>query len=110
MATGEVFIAINPDPTKQSARLERTKYDLMRAIILGNLQAYGSMTSRQLGDLIEEQAQNDFDGSVKWYFKIVKNDLEARGEIRRVLKFKSKLPELSDRMWVTSIRECLCTL
>ncbi len=95
MAAEEVFLAINPDPTKHSIHIDRAKYDLMRALILGNLQEYGPMTFRELGNLIEEQLHDEFDGSVMWYFTTVKLDLEARGEIRRVLKFSRQLIELN---------------
>jgi len=88
MAMDELFHAIDPDPTQHPVQLDRIKYDLMRAVILGNLQENGPMTIKELGALIEEQMQGLFDGSVRWYFTKVKNDLEARGEIRRVLNLK----------------------
>ncbi len=40
------------------------------------------------------QLGDHFDGSVKWYFAAVKLDLEARGEIRRVLKSLPRMIEL----------------
>ena len=86
MSADELFHIINPDPTKHSLPLDGTKYELMRAIILANLQEYGPMSSREFGSLIEEQARGEFGGLVKWYFTIVKMNLEACGEIRRVLK------------------------
>jgi hypothetical protein len=95
MAAEEIFLAINPDPTKNSVHLDKAKYDLMRAVILANLQEYGPMTFRELGALIKEQLQNEFGESVEWYFTTVKLDLEARGEIRRVLKLNQQLVELN---------------
>lgn len=91
MASEEFFLAINPDPTKQNIRIEKEKYDIMREAILDNLHAHGPLTFTQLGDLLEDQLQRDFDGSVMWYYTTVKLDLEARGEIRRVLKAKLQL-------------------
>ena len=91
MAAEEFILAINPDPTKQSVRIEKEKYDVVRAAILDNLRAHGPMTFTQLGDLLEDQLQKDFDGSVMWYYTTVKLDMEARGEIRRVPKSKPQL-------------------
>ena len=95
MAAGEVYLVINPDPTKQAVHIDKAKYDLMCAAILANLQEHGPMTFNQLGALIEEQVQDDFDGLVMVYFTAVKLDLEARGEIRRVLKSNLKLIDLN---------------
>ena len=86
MASDEFFLTINPDPTKQRARIEKVKYDIVHDAILENLLSYGPMTFTELGDLVEEQLQNNFDGSVTWVFTAVKLDMEARGEIRRVPK------------------------
>ncbi len=79
MASGEFVLAINPDPTKQSARIEKTKYDIVREAILENLFDRGPMTFTQLGELIEDQLQNDFGSSVKWYYTIVRQDMEVGG-------------------------------
>ncbi|MDP1547249.1 MAG: hypothetical protein Q8L87_14645 [Anaerolineales bacterium] len=94
MESDEFIFALNPDPTKQGVRIKRAKYDLVRAVILGNLREYGPMTFTQLGELLEEQLQEDFDGSVSWYFTTVKLDMEARGELRRVPKSKPQLVTL----------------
>ena len=83
MASGEFVLAINPDPTKQSARIEKTKYDIVREAILENLFDRGPMTFTQLGELIEDQLQNDFGSSVKWYYTIVRQDMEVGGGPRR---------------------------
>ncbi len=91
MAADEFFLALNPGPTKQSVRIEKAKYDVIHEAILDNLLSYGPMTFAELGDLVEEQLQKSFDGSVMWYFTAVKLDMAARGEIiRRVPKFKSQ--------------------
>lgn len=95
MAAGEVYLVINPDPTKQAVHVDKAKYDQIRSAILDNLQEHGPMTFNQLRALIEEQLQEDFDGSVLVYFTAVKLDLEARGEIRRVLKSNLKLIDLN---------------
>ncbi len=88
------MLAINPDPTKQGMRIEKAKYEVVREAILENLRAYGPMTFTQLGELVEDQLQSNFDGSVMWYYTTVKLDMEARGELRRVPKSKPQLVEL----------------
>lgn len=95
MAAGEVYLVVNPDPTKQAVHIDKVKYDLMRSAILDNLQEHGPMTFNQLRALIEEQLQEDFDGPVMASFPAVKLDLEARGEIRRVLKSNLKMIDLN---------------
>ena len=97
MAAEEFSFVINPDPIKQGVRIAKEKYDIVREAILDNLRAYGPLTFTQLGNLLEDQLQKDFDGSVMWYYTTVKLDMEARGEIRRVPKSKPQLVDLSDR-------------
>ena len=95
MAADELFQAINPAPTKQIVRLDRTQYDLMLAVILANLQEHGPLTFNQLAALVEEQLQNNFDGSVVWYYTMVKLDLEACGKIRCLPGSKPQMIEIS---------------
>jgi len=95
MAAEELFQAINPVPTKHSLHLDRTKYDLMLVVVLANLQERGPMTFNQLGALVEEQLQNNFDGSVIWYFTMVKLDLEACGVIHCLPGSKPQMIEIS---------------
>lgn len=84
MDTEEYIHTINPDPTKQGVRIEKDKFEMIRKAILNNLHAYGPLTFSQLGSLLDDQLQRKFDGSVMWYYTIVKLDMEARGEIHRV--------------------------
>jgi len=91
MDADEFILTVNPDPTRGGARIERTKYELVRDAIIENLQDYGPMTLSQLGSLVEDQLRVDFDGSVMWYYTKVKMDMEARGEIRRAPKFDQQL-------------------
>lgn len=94
MASDEFFLAINPDPTKHSVRIEKVKYDIVHDAILENLLSYGPMTFSELGGLVEEQLQNSFDGSVMRVFTAVKLDMAARGEIiRRVPKSSPQMIE-----------------
>jgi hypothetical protein len=95
MAADELFQAINPVPTKQFVRLERTQYDLMLAVILANLQEHGPLTFNQLAALVEEQLRNNFNGPLIWYCRMVKLDLEACGEIRCLPGSKPQIIEIS---------------
>lgn len=90
----ELIETLHPDSSKQGVRIEKQKYDVIRASILDLLRAHGPIPFTELSTLIEDQLQNKFDGSVMWYFTTVKLDLEARGEIRRVPKSKPQLIEL----------------
>ena len=93
MAVAEPFLTFHPDSTKQSVRIEKAKYDVMRTAILENLQRHGAMTFSQLDALIEDSMQGSFDGSIPWYYTTVKLDLEARDEIRRIPGSKPQLIE-----------------
>ena len=95
MAVGEYFLTIHPEPAKQGVRINRNKYNLMREAILEKLRLFGPTTFAQMGDLVEDQLQKNFDGSVMWYYTTVKLDLEARGEIRRVPNSKPQLIEIA---------------
>ncbi len=97
MNSDQFVLAINPDPTKQGIRIEKAKYDVVRGAILENLRACGPMTFTQLAELVEDQLQANFDGSVMWYYTTVKLDMEARGELRRVPKSKPQLIEMDGR-------------
>jgi hypothetical protein len=94
MDSDEFVLAINPDPTQHSVRVEKAKYDIVREAILDNLFDHGPMTFSQLGELIEDQLRNDFDDSVKWYYKIVRQDMEVRGELRRAPKFRLSVSQI----------------
>jgi hypothetical protein len=96
MATSEFFFATSSEPMKPGVRIEEAKYDAVRIAIIENLRTHGSMTFTQLGDLVEDQLQKNFDGSVMWYYTNVKLDMEACGEILRVPKSKPQLISLSD--------------
>lgn len=93
MKPDELFLALNPDPAKKGVRIEKAKYDVMRASILDLLRARGPQTFSNLGALVEEHLQGRFDGSVMWYYTTVKLDLEARGELRRTQGSKPQLVE-----------------
>ena len=89
------FPAFHPDPLKQSVRIEKTKYDMMRDAILEVLKTRGPMSFMKLNAVVDEKLKGRFDGSVPWYFVTVKLDLEARGEIRRVPKSRPQVIEIA---------------
>ncbi len=88
MNSDEFLLAINPDPMQHSVHVEKAKYDMVREAILENLLENGPMTFKQLGEKVETQLQDVFDGPVKWYYTIVRQDMEVRGELRRAPKFR----------------------
>ncbi len=55
MAADEFFLALNPDPTKQSVRIEKAKYDVIHEAILDNLLSYGPMTWRSCGRAVAKE-------------------------------------------------------
>ena len=94
MAANELFLTINPELEKQGVRIDTAKYHTVHDAILQNLRQHGSMTFTQLGDLVEEELQATFSGSVMWYYTTVKLDMEARGEIRRVPNSRPQVVEI----------------
>ncbi len=88
------FLAIHPDPLKQGVRIDRSKYDVMSAAILGVLKERGPMSFMKLNAAVERKLEGAFDGSIPWYFVTVKLDLEARGVIRRVPDSKPQIIEI----------------
>ena len=67
---------------RQIQCLGKAEYEIVRNSILKNLLAYGSMTSTQLGDRVKDHLKHKLQGSLRGYFEIVQQDLEAHGEIR----------------------------
>jgi hypothetical protein len=98
MTAQETILTLHPDPTKHGVRMDKAKYDRVRAAILENLREFGPLTFTELGELVADQLGADFDGSVSWYFTVVKLDLEARGELRRAPK--SKPGQFQSKGWI----------
>jgi hypothetical protein len=84
MATNEFILEVDPSPLKEVVHVERTKYDMVHDSILANLRVYGPMTFMQLGAMVEDQLQDDFDGPLMWYYSMVSADMQACGEVRAV--------------------------
>jgi hypothetical protein len=64
--------------------LDKATYEIVRNSILKNLFVYGAMTFEQLGSLVEDHLKHKFGGSLWQYYAAVEQELEARGEIRRI--------------------------
>jgi len=95
MATEELFLAIELDSAKHGVRMNSERYEQVRESILINLRSYGPMTFTQLGALVEDELHESFPGSVLWYYTMVKQDMEARGELRRVPNSRPQVIEVA---------------
>ena len=79
---------LHPDPGKQGTRIDSAKYDAVRNAILEHVGhdqegiRFGELV-RAMKDTFKEGLPGG--GSVGWYTTTVKLDLEARGEIQRVV-------------------------
>jgi hypothetical protein len=85
--TDKVFCE-TPTPGKQGTRIDRWKYDAVRAAILESLPQGGEgLLFEQLPDQVKAHLNEDVReklGSIPWYTTTVKLDLEVRGEISRL--------------------------
>lgn len=95
MATDEFVIAMNSQPAKQFVGVDRAEYDTVRQALLETLLVHGPILVTQLAALVEAQLQRDFDRPLRSYYTMVKLDMEACGEIRRVPGSKPEIIELS---------------
>ena len=77
-----------PTPGKQPTRIERWKYDLVRAAILAAVPPGNEgVAARALPDAVRERLSADELerlGSVGWYTTSVRLELEVAGELQRV--------------------------
>jgi hypothetical protein len=88
MSRDDKVICETPTPGKKPTRIDRWKYDAIRAAILKVLAATDDGVAFKhlphlVGDVIEPSAREKI-GSMSWYTTTVKLDLEAKGEIHRV--------------------------
>lgn len=77
-------MTLHPDPDKNGVNILKTKYDLIRSSILGQLGEQGPMTFSALMRAVDEDLEGKFEGSVSWYVTTVKLDLEAHRLIERL--------------------------
>ena len=80
---------------KQGVSISREKYEIIRTAILSTLRAQKEITFMNLSRAVEKQVNGNFEGSVTWYVTTVKLDMEARGEIKRVLNSRPQLVKLA---------------
>ena len=80
---------------KQGVNISKDKYEIIRQAILATLHTHKEISFMNLSRAVEKQVGDTFDGSVMWYVTTVKLDLEARGEIRRVLNSRPQLIKLA---------------
>ena len=71
---------------KAGVNIDKQKYDTIRTAILESLQENDVMTFTGLTEEVRGRLAGTFEGSISWYVTTVKLDLEARGDIARVLK------------------------
>ena len=66
---------------KNGVRIDKAKYETMRAAILEVL-AEGPCAFTPMTERIAQKLEGSFPGSISWYAVTVKQDLEARGIVR----------------------------
>ncbi len=76
-------LAIHPDG-KNGVKIDKTKYETMRSVILQALKVCPEQTYKQLVEAVRQTLADAFEGSIEWYCITVKLDLEARGILERV--------------------------
>ena len=69
---------------KQGVNIDKRKYETIRNAIATSLHGSDGMTYMELVAEVGQRVAGRFDGSVKWYVVAVKQDMEARGSLRRV--------------------------
>jgi hypothetical protein len=80
---------------KQGVKISREKYELIRKAILSTLRKQKEITFMNLARAVEKEVNGTFEGSVTWYVTTVKLDMEARGEVKRVLNSRPQLVKLA---------------
>ena len=82
---------------KQGVNISKEKYEIIRKAIMSTMRKQKEMTFMNLSRAVEKEVNGNFDGCVTWYVTTVKLDLEARGEIKRVLNSRPELVKLAQR-------------
>lgn len=79
----EKILTANPDPAKKGVKLDKSRYDNMRVVILEILKTHGPLSSSSLIEAVvaKIEANGKVEYSVGWCAMAVKLDLEAKGEI-----------------------------
>jgi hypothetical protein len=79
---------------KQGVNISKEKYEIIRKAIFSVLKQNKEMTFMKLARAVEKEVRGTFEGSVTWYVTTVKLDMEARGEVKRVLNSRPQLVKL----------------
>ena len=80
---------------KQGVSISREKYEIIRKAILSTLRRQKEITFMNLTRAVEKELNGNFEGLVTWYVTTVKLDMEARGEVKRVLNSRPQLVKLA---------------
>jgi len=80
---------------KRGVKIQRAKYEVVRAAIIAALSVRDSLTLMELARAVEDQLHGFFDGSVLWCVTVVKLDMEARRELFRLEKSKPQKIQLA---------------
>lgn len=100
MSVSEKVVCLNPDPGKQATRIEAWKYEAVKRAIFEVIEAQGGKVRfKDLAEFISARltvSDRARLGSAGWYTTVVKLDLEARGELRRVPGSSPQVLELAD--------------
>ena len=84
-----------PNLIHQNVNIDKAGYEIVRNSILKNLSAYGSMTSERLASLVKDHLDSKSGGTLWQYYSLVRQELEARGEIRCAPNTNPELIELN---------------
>lgn len=79
----EKILTSNPDPAKKGVKIDKSRYELMRSIMLDILEKQGPLSVKNLIEAVVERVEKKgkVEYSVGWCAIAVKLDLEAKGEI-----------------------------
>ncbi len=83
----EQTIQLKHPAGKKAVSMDKTKYDVLKTILLDRLRTKGESTHKEILQAITEDFEKNkarFEGSIEWHMEWVKLDLEARNEIRRI--------------------------
>jgi len=88
---------LNPDPQKRGVSIDRAKYEQVRRAIIDIVYEQDGITFSELVKATEVYLQGKFEGSITWYVTTVKLDLEARGDLKRIVGTRPQRLTLLDR-------------
>ena len=88
-------IALCPYLIRHDLCFNKAEFEIVRNSILKHLLAYNALTVDKLGLLVENHLNYKFAGSLYQHYEVVRQVLEARGEIRCVSRSGPPLVELA---------------